>query len=269
MIKLIAIDLDGTLLNSQGEISEANKMALHEAHKKGIKIVLCTGRPYLLMKDFVEEIGLNSADDYIITFNGGQVQKAANGTVITQHTLTQSEMLTWYNVTNELSLPLNIIDAEHVYEPIAYPEGHPSIYFNGRKKTIAKTVDYHAFPADHRYNKLVVCCEPAYLDQQIAKMPKELLTNYSVFKSHANLLEIVAMGVTKGNTLRELAEHLQIKPEEVMAIGDQENDLSMIEFAGVGVAMGNAVPVVKAVAQYITADNNHDGVAQVIREYIK
>lgn len=111
MIKLIAIDLDGTLLNSEGNISDKNKQALHDAHHKGVKIVLCTGRPYLLMKDFVEEIGLNSEEDYIITFNGGQVQKASNGEVIKKHTLSQSDMQKWYNVTKDLAIPFNIIDA--------------------------------------------------------------------------------------------------------------------------------------------------------------
>lgn len=115
----------------------------------------------------------------------------------------------------------------------------------------------------------MVCCEPAYLDQQILKIPADLMKEYSVFKSQANLLEIVAQGVNKGNILKELADYLKIAPSEVMAIGDQENDLSMIEFAGIGVAMGNAVPQVKAKADQITADNNHDGVAEAIYQFIK
>lgn len=269
MMKLIAIDLDGTLLNSDGNISKRNIQALHDAHQQGVKIVLCTGRPYLLMKDFVEEIGLNSTEDFIITFNGGLVQKAANGEVIKQHTLSQTDMQKWYNVTKDLALPFNIIDAEHVYEPPFYPENHPSIYFNNRKKTIAKTQDFATFSKDHQFNKFVVCCEPKYLDEQILKLPSELVSQYSVFKSQTNLLEIVAPGVTKGNTLKELADYLKIEPSEVMAIGDQENDLSMIEYAGVGVAMGNAVPQVIAKADHITADNNHDGVAEAIYQFIK
>src|SRR5699024_7084270 len=106
--------------------------------------------------------------------------------------------------------------------------------------------DFATFSRDHQFNKFVVCCEPKYLDEQILKLPSELVSQYSVFKSQTNLLEIVAPGVTKGNTLKELAEYLKIEQSEVMAIGDQANDLSMIEFAGVGVAMGNAVPQVIA-----------------------
>ncbi|MFK8242871.1 MULTISPECIES: Cof-type HAD-IIB family hydrolase [unclassified Facklamia] len=268
MIKLIAIDLDGTLLNSQGMITKENIDALYFAHQQGVKIVLCTGRPYFAMKDFVSEIGLNSDDDYIITFNGGLVQKAANGEIIKQYVLTPRDLKRWDSLTQQLALPLNLIDQAFVYEPHQYPENHPSIYLDERKNLATCFMDYDAFDSEHEFNKFVVCCEPNYLDQQIQLIPKEFFEDYSVFKSRTNLLEIVEKSVTKGNILLELAKHLEIAADELMAIGDQENDLTMIEVAGVGVAMGNAVDSVKQAAQYITATNDENGVAQAIYHYI-
>lgn len=269
MIKLIAIDLDGTLLSSDGTISKNNIEALHFAHQAGAKIVLCTGRPYLSMKEFVSQIQLNSDEDYIITFNGGQVQRASDGEIIKKHVLSQSDMLKWYQVANELNLPLNLIDGEFVYEPLTYPEGHPSIYLDERKNLVTKKLDFSSFDEEHEFNKLVICCTPSYLDQQITLIPKEILNQYSVFKSRQNLLEIVADGVTKGRILNELADFLSIDAAEIMAIGDQENDLSMIEFAGIGVAMGNSVESVINAAEFVTRDNNHDGVAHAICHYFK
>ena len=269
MIKLIAIDLDGTLLKSDGTISQVNIESLHYAHSKGVKIVICTGRPYLSMKQFIEEIGLISEDDYIITFNGGQIQKARTGEVLFKRTLSQADMLKWYELTNVLLLPLNIIDAEFIYEPPFYPQGYPSIYLDERKGVITKTVDYHAFKPQHEFSKFVISVNKDYLDKQITKIPQEMKEDYSVFKSRDDLLEVVAKGVTKGAILAAWIPSLGLSPQEVMTLGDQENDLSMIEFAGLGIAMANAVESVKAAAQDITDSNDNDGVAKAIYQYIK
>lgn len=268
MIKLIAIDLDGTLLSSEGTISKENIESLHLAHKKGVKIVLCTGRPYFSMKDFVSEIGLNTDEDFIITFNGGQVQRASNGEVIKKHVLSKADMLEWYAITNELKLPLNLLDDSLVYEPLNYPEGIRSEYLDERKNLMTERLDYTNFDDLHQFNKMVISTNQDYLDQQLAKIPESIKERYSVFKSRDNLFEIVKKGVTKGAILAELANYLSIPMEHVMAIGDQENDLSMIEVAGVGVAMGNAVQSVIKIAQFVTKSNNQNGVAHAICHYL-
>ncbi|MBD3948359.1 HAD family phosphatase [Tuanshanicoccus lijuaniae] len=269
MVRLIAIDLDGTLLNNQGLITKENIEALHFAHQKGVKIVICTGRPYFSMKDFVSEIGLNSEDDFIITFNGGLVQKAADGEIIKQHILTTHDLKRWDDLTQQLALPLNLIDQSFVYEPHQYPENHPSVYLDERKNLATRFMNFDEFDVEHEFNKFVICCEPDYLNQQIKLIPEMFLIDYSVFKSRTNLLEIVEKSVTKGNILLELANYLHIDAQDLMAIGDQENDLTMIEAAGIGVAMENAVDSVKEAAQYITASNDNNGVAQAIYHYIK
>lgn len=269
MIKLIAIDLDDTLLTDDKVITDRNKEALHYAHKKGIKVVLCTGRPYLAMKDLVTEIGLTSVDDYIITYNGAQVRRAASGEVVVENILTKADVVAWYEVLMAINLPLDAIDARYILEPVNYPEGYPSFYSERVSNLETQTVDFASLADDHKINKMVICIDPEHLDRQLALIDPNFMSKYSTFKSRTFLFEIVAKGVNKGNTLKRLGEELTISPEEMLTIGDQENDLAMIELAGIGVAMGNAVDSVKNAADYITADNNSSGVAQAIYHFLK
>ena len=268
MIKLIVTDLDGTLLNSKKEVSKANREALQYAKQKGVKIVLCTGRPYFAMKQFVHELGLDEADDYIVTFNGGMVQKASDGTVLVSNTLTTEDVWQWYQHTQDLNLPINVIDSERLYEPTVYPTDYPSLYLQNVTGVPSVVKDYQTFEPDHTFNKFVVVTEEAHLDAQLPKIDADFKSNYSVFKSRSFFLEIMKKGVTKGAALAQLGELLGIEPAEMMTMGDQENDLSMIELAGIGVAMGNATDQVKQVAQYVSVTNDQDGVAQAIYHFI-
>lgn len=269
MIKLVAIDLDDTLLNDKKEITAENRQALQYAHEKNVKVVICTGRPYLAMNAIVKELGFTHEDDYIITFNGAQVRRAGTGEVVTENVLSKADVLAWHEQLTALSLPLDAIGQRYLYLPTTYPAGFPSLYAERLSNLETQVVEFHEFPTDQVINKMVVCTEAEHLDMQLAKIDPEFRAQYSTFKSRTFLLEIVAKGVSKGNTLRELGEVLNILPEEMMTIGDQENDVSMIELAGVGVAMDNAVPAAKQVADYITADNNSNGVAQAIYHFIK
>lgn len=269
MIKLIAIDLDDTLLTDDKKITESNKEALLYAREKGIKVVLCTGRPYLAMKDLVAEIGLTSEDDYIITYNGAQVRRAASGEVVVENILTKADAVAWYDRLMAIDLPLDVIDARYVIEPKVYPTNYPSFYSEKVSNLETQTIDFTDLADDHPINKMVICIDPEHLDRQLPLLDPCFTSKYSTFKSRTFLCEIVAKGVNKGNTLKRLGEELNIAPAEMMTIGDQENDLTMIQLAGIGVAMGNAVTAVKEAADYITADNNSSGVAQAIHHFLK
>lgn len=116
--------------------------------------------------------------------------------------------------------------------------------------------------------KVMMIDEPAVLDQAIARIPAEVKEKYTVLKSAPYFLEILDKSVTKGTGVKSLADALNIKPEEVMAIGDQENDIAMLEYAGMGVAMDNAIPSVKEVANFVTKTNLEDGVAYAIEKFV-
>lgn len=268
MIQLIAIDLDGTLLNNDELISQRNIEALHKAHQQGIKIVICTGRPYFFMKQFLEEIGLTSPDDYIITYNGALVQKAATGEILVEQILTKDDLLKWQEALLPMDLSLNAIDFDGVYTPLTYPEGRENTYLTSRPHLPNWAVDFNTVSDDHRYNKFVIAQEPSFLDERRQLLSDELLKNYSVMKSQPDLLEVMNVEADKGKALVLLAEKLNIPIENTMAIGDQPNDLPMIQRAGIGVAMANADALVKEAADEVTLSNEEDGVAAIIKKYL-
>ena len=116
--------------------------------------------------------------------------------------------------------------------------------------------------------KMMMIDEPAILDAAIAQIPADFKERYTVVKSAPFYLEVLHPGASKGVGLAQLASHLELTSDEVMAIGDNENDLTMLEYAGIGVAMKNAIPIVKEVADVETASNDEDGVALVVEQYV-
>lgn len=268
MIKMIAIDLDGTLLTTDKKISQENIEALHYAHSQGVKIVICTGRPYLAMAQFVEEIGLNTDDDYVIVFNGAQVRRASDGEILLTSKLSLEDMEKWYQELTSLDLPLNPIDDDWVYEPTSYPEGYASFYA-ANSPAPSKVVDFSDFESDQQFNKLVITVEEAHLAQQMPKIDSALMAAYSTSLSHPWQLEVMAEGTNKGNAILGFADKMGISLDEIVAIGDQENDRSMLELPLHSVAMGNAIPAMKELAEYITDTNDNSGVAKAIYHYVK
>ncbi|MGX7418463.1 sugar-phosphatase [Carnobacterium gallinarum] len=267
MIKLIAIDLDGTLLNEHKEITPATKKALTQAKNIGVKVVLCTGRPLLGMAHYLDELNLKEAGDYGITYNGGLVQRTNTGEVLSQKTLTKTQIKELYQLTQELQVPLNFIDLKQVYAP-PYPENRDSLYGGIMKALPMVSTTIEELPEDLEYNKAVICIDQEILDEAIAKIPVEFTENYTMMKSRPVLLEVLNKEVDKGRGLAVLCELLDIHPDEVMALGDEENDMAMIEFAGLGVAMGNATDEVKAAAQFVTKSNLENGVAYAVEKFV-
>ena len=176
--------------------------------------------------------------------------------------------MAWYQVTQDLDLPINVIDADRLYEPTAYPAGYPSLYLENVTNVPSVVQDYRTFDSDHAFNKFVIVTTQEHLDAQIPKLDPAFKDQYAVFKSRSFFLEVMKKGVSKGDTLAKLGELLDISPQEMMTMGDQENDLSMIELAGLGVAMGNATDQVKEAAQYVSLTNEEDGVAHAIHKFI-
>lgn len=119
-----------------------------------------------------------------------------------------------------------------------------------------------------RFPKVMMIDEPERLDRALAMMPAEVFERFTIMKSAPFYLEILSKRADKGTGVKMLAEHLGIAQKNVMALGDQGNDIAMVNYAGVGVAMGNAIPELKEIAQYVTGTNCEDGVATAIEKYI-
>ncbi|MDR1567632.1 MAG: Cof-type HAD-IIB family hydrolase [Streptococcaceae bacterium] len=264
MIKLIGIDLDGTLLNDDKLISPRNQAAIKSAKAKGVKIVITTGRPLKAIEAILKTLDLYD-DDFSVTFNGGLVQMNRTGETLVKQALSFAQVKELSSLADKLDLLLDLISDGTVYQLVGkktswYQRANPSLTF--------KSVQFENLDENLVYNKAISAFEEIFLNQQMVKIPTALNSRFEIFKSRDILLEFMPKGVNKANGLAQLGKHLGIKQSEVMTIGDEANDLSMIEWAGLGIAMGNAVPIVKAASDFQTLDNNQDGVALAIEQYV-
>ena len=266
-IKLVAIDLDGTLLNDHHEINQPVVDCIKEARKQGVYVVLSTGRPLSGTKAQLETLGLNQLDDYIITYNGALVLKTNTWEIIAEHGLTRENYLEIDHLARLLDVHLHVADKEAMYtanrdiSPYTILESYlvnlPLHYRTPEE--IAKEV----LPT-----KMMMIDDPELLSEAFKKIPAEFFEKYTIVRSTPFFIEVLNPNTSKGLALKELSEHLGIQQSEVMAIGDAENDLSMIEFAGTGVAMGNASETIKAAADYTVATNLEDGVKEAFENWV-
>ncbi|WP_130832965.1 sugar-phosphatase [[Erwinia] mediterraneensis] len=266
-IKLIAIDMDGTLLNPQHQITPAVKAAIGRARDKGVSIVLATGRPFVGVERYLMELDLQQEGQYCISNNGALVQQAQNGDCVAEVTLGFDDYLYIEQLARELGVHFQAFDKTHLYTP----NKDISEYTIHEASLTGIPVRYRAveeMDPQMRFPKLMMLDKPGLLDEAIRRLPAHAQENYTILKSAPYYLEILNKRVNKGEGVRMLAEKLGLTQAEVMTIGDQENDLAMIEYAGTGVAMGNAIDAVKQVAQFITKTNMEDGVAYAIEELV-
>ena len=265
-IKLITIDIDDTLVNTAKQVTPRVKAALQEATAQGVKVVLTTGRPLPGVQEYLDELGLNHQDDqYAITYNGGVVQ-TTNGEELGGKELAYSDYLRLREVADELGAYLQVetIDA-------AYTSAKEINYWASRENflikmpLIIKPVD-EMDPNDH-YVKFMFIGDEADIDSWRDALPADVKEAYYIVKSTPQHLEFMHKDATKGSGLLTLAAKLGIDRSETMALGDQQN-VTMIEAAGLGVAMGNAVPEVKAVADVETTTQNADGVGVAVEKWV-
>lgn len=265
MIKLIGIDLDGTLLNDEKAISERNFEAIAKAKAKGVKVVITTGRPLKAIEHLLEALDLYDDEDYSITFNGGLVQKNQTGHILAKTPMAFERLRELQNLTKELAIPLDVISDGTVYQI----EGNNESWYQRANPILTfQLITFEQLDQNLIYNKAISAYDADILDQSIAKISDSYYEHFEIIKSRDILLEFMPKGVTKASGLAQLAQLLNIKQAEVMTIGDEENDLSMIEWAGFGVAMGNAIELIQSASDTITLDNNHDGVAMAIEKYV-
>ncbi len=270
-IKLIAIDLDGTLLDNKKRLSDINRQALIQCVQKGIWIVPCTGRT---VHGIPEEIKGISGIRYAITTNGAVIEDMEEKTVIDTRMLSREQAL-------EL---LHLVKAYHVmYDPYIDRRGitEPRFYEHlteyglppELQDMVHKTRDVHPniiefVEKNHKPVEKVNLFFPEMEERARLRAELELRQDILVTSSIPNNLEINAIGATKGEAILRLASYLGIDGKLTMAIGDGENDLSMIQKAGIGVAMKNGSKELLAAADYITSTNEENGVASAINRLI-
>lgn len=266
-IQMIAFDLDGTLLNDQKTLTPLTVATLQQLAHQDIQLVLCTGRPINAIWPYLAQLELTGANNYVVTFNGALVQQVASRQILAQQSLTKAALTPLVDFAHTVAWPLDILDFEQVYPLTELPT---SLYqqMNPKLKFVPQT--FADLAVDLQYSKAVVAADHELLVLGQQQLPATFSTAFNIASSRDNLLEFSPKTVTKATALDVLLQRFGWQRANLMAFGDQLNDLSMLQAAGVGVAMQNGVPAIKAAADQITSvDNEHDGVARFLQDYFK
>ena len=265
--EILAVDLDGTLLNSKKQISEVTKQALVGLMKTEKKVVLASGRPTKGILPLIEELGLKQYDSYVISYNGACVTNCRTGEVIYQKTLPQEVIASAYDLTEQFDMDFITYNADSVFchqEPNAYTQ----IEINAERMNLVVTENF-VKEIDFPVHKCMFVGDPAIAVKMEAALKDRYRSQYSIYRSDPYFVEIMPPCTDKGKALQSLLDRTGFSKEQLICCGDSYNDISMLEFAGVGVAMRNAPEEVKEHADYVTASNDEDGVARVIEEFFK
>ncbi len=260
---LIAMDLDETLLGSDFKISERNKKAIKAAKEKGVRVTIATGRMYQSTLPYARELNI---DIPVIAYHGALIRTYDE--ILFHYPVDYDSALQIVEAAERLKYHINLYidDQVHVRE-----ENHfTKLYQTIASVPVITVGDPAAFLRSRKEepSKLTVIDYEGNLERMEDYLREEFGDNLSVTKSHKFFLELTHKDATKGKALKKLADSFGVKQENVMAFGDSFNDMDMIQYAGLGVAVANARPELKAVANLVADTNTSDGVAKVIEEYV-
>lgn len=272
-VRLIALDLDGTLFTEDKNISEENQKAIRDARKKGIEIVIATGRPVNgIPTEIFRELGVQ----YVIDLNGACVHRLRDGACIYEERMETKAACELVRMCLEYRVYLSVFAGEKSCvqadrEDLLEQMGFSKVLYEYIKKTRTYVDDLPAYlrtSGDPIY-KVVMNFIPlpdgSYLDYDVLRDRIDADARFDQVDGGGHNMEVTMAGVSKGKALKWLAKELGVSIEETMACGDTENDIDIIRTAGIGVAMGNAKENVKEIADYVTKTNMEDGVAYAIR----
>lgn len=261
-VKLLAVDLDGTLVVDLHAIPIRTREAIRAAIEKGVYIIIATGREYGITKEIARILGLNTP---IICYQGALIYNPQTDEIIDSKELPLSlvHQLIDFSRLHNLSLHLYLHDKAYTECPTALS----SMMFGETGTPVVEVSDLKQVITSPPIKGLIVH-PPEEIHTMIDKLRINLGPNSNIFRSVDTLIEITSPDASKGHALVILAAYYGIPQAEVMAIGDQDNDIEMIAWAGIGVAVGNASPGVKAVADYIAPPVNQEGAAWAIEHFI-
>lgn len=269
--KMIYSDLDGTLLNSKKEISSANKEVIAKLDDKGIIFGLATGRIYPAARIYAKQLNLNSP---IICCNGALVVDPRNDHAVISNSINNSKVKEIVNIIKKYDVYFHFYTMDTIYAErneyiIEYfkelSKGRPE---DEQVKTVVNNSVTDLITDDMQIFKVGVFVDDS---KKSHEMIEELhkIEGVSGYKSLGHIFDIVVDGVDKGHALEQLGELLNIKREEIMVFGDNENDINMVKYAGMGIAMENSKDDVKAVSNYIAKTNDEDGVFYGVKNFIE
>lgn len=265
-IRLLALDLDGTLTNSEKHVSEKNKKYIRMAQEKGVKVILASGRPVIGIKGVADELDLWTMGGYILAYNGGHIIDCKTGEDLVKRTIPMEYVHDICDVINRFAVyPLcyndtGVIcenDTDRYVKKEGYNNSIPIIKVDSLEAQITAPVV-----------KFMVVGDPEELMNAHRYLRQKFEGKLNVFFSEPYFMEITPLGIEKASALATLSEILGTTADQMIACGDGLNDIPMLEYAGLAIAMDNAYEETKKVADYIVASNEDDGVAEAIQRFI-
>lgn len=262
MIRLAAFDLDGTLMGADQQLTPRVKAAVAAAQSRGVCVTLATGRMFRATLPYARELGITAP---LICYQGGWIQ-AQNGEVM-------------YRVPLDTGLARMAIElaCAEGWHTVLYADGqlyiqelaHPVAFYDGLLGSDMTIGDpWEAVFAAHTADKVLFVAGPDDIPAMAPVLNARFAGLADIVQSHERFIEVVPKGVDKGSALAWLAQHFDIPQSDVLAAGDQGNDLAMVQWAGVGVAIGNATPAVKTAATWIAPPVGEDGAVDIIERFI-
>lgn len=264
--KVLVLDIDGTLTNSNKEITDNTRQAIIDVQERGHIVMLASGRPTPGMKRYAAELELEKYGGYLLSFNGGRIVNCRTGEIVYQRILPPQVIPGLYRFACDNDCGIltyfgdNIILGTRTDDYVALESR-----INGMP---VKQVDNFLEFVDFDVNKCLMTAPPEKAEQFVKILQERYEGRLSIYRSEPFFIEIMPLNVDKATSLDRMLETVGMTRENAICCGDGFNDLTMIEYAGVGVAMANAQPAVKEAADYITASNDEDGIVQVIDEFI-
>lgn len=265
-IRLIALDIDGTLTNDDKLITPRTQRSLMRAQQQGVIVVLASGRPACGLARYSHQLQLGNWKGKLISFNGGQLSEAEDGRILYERKMEQSLAHEVLHHLKDYYVTVMLCDGEKLV--VEDENGYQVEYeANCNHLKVIKTDSLEEYLTFSPY-KVLSSANPEYLTKIWGELSAPFAGRLSAFFSAPFYYEFVPLGVNKGDALEKLCQSLHISRGQVLCFGDEHNDISMMKFAGHSVAMGNACDALKKVADEITLSNNEDGIAAVVERYL-
>ncbi|MGX7243730.1 Cof-type HAD-IIB family hydrolase [Enterococcus quebecensis] len=277
-IKAIVLDIDGTLLNDEKQLTKETKAALINAQKSGIKVILASGRPTTGMLKYVDELEMERYNGLIVSYNGAHVLDVGSQKVLFSQPLSIENSKDILEHLKQFEVKPMIAQGDYMYVNNVYdcmvnldaPHGSLNIIeyeSRGGNFQLCEKNDLAAF-VDFPLHKILVAGHPDYLQKNWQNILGPFKEKVSGVFSAPMYFEFTDQGIDKANALEKTLKPLGIQREHIVSFGDGHNDVSLINYAGIGIAMGNAVDELKNVANKVTASNNDDGIAQALAKLL-
>ncbi len=269
MYKLVVSDMDGSLLNSENKISPYSKSIIKQAIRQGIIFVLATGRIYGSARVYAKELGLNTP---IMACNGGIIRNSMDGKILFDVPIEKDSCQKVFEFLKDTGTYFHFYGPDIFYTEKIENESFEYTVWNNSlpdedKITIREVKNAsEVLRKENIYKILIHCRKDIKRDFYAHELNK--ISDITLTSSWFDNFEVCGKNVTKGNAVRRFAQEMNIPKDEIICIGDNINDISMIEYAGLGVAMENAEEPVKKAADFVTSSNDEDGVAKVLEKYV-